>query len=137
LAVPERYASLNALACRALAGTRIRRAPMTTFDDREKSFEKKFALDQEMQFRVTARRDKLFGLWVATKLGLGGAEAEAYAKSIVVEDLKEAGDEDVLRKVNADLAARKVKIAPAELTSKLAELLAQAKQQLVAETKKS
>ena len=108
---------------------------MTTFDEREKGFEKKFALDQEQEFRAHARRDKLFGLWAAGKLGLSGTEADAYAKSIVVEDLKEAGDGDVLRKVTADFAAKGVKAVAAELTKVLAEMADKARAQIAGEAK--
>ncbi len=108
---------------------------MTTFDEREKGFEKKFALDQEQEFRAHARRDKLFGLWAAGKLGLSGAEADAYAKSIVVEDLKEAGDGDVLRKVTADFSAKNVKADAAELTKVLAEMAGKARTQIAGEAK--
>ncbi len=108
---------------------------MTTFDDREKGFEKKFALDQEQLFRAHARRDKLFGLWVAGKLGLSGAEADAYAKSIVIEDIREPGDDDVLRKAAADLSAKGVTVAAAELTAKLAESMVTAATQVKAEAK--
>lgn len=76
---------------------------MTTFDNREKAAENKFALDAEMAFRAEARRNKLLGLWVAEQLGKSGADAEAYAKSVVAADFEEAGDEDVFRKVRADL----------------------------------
>ena len=108
---------------------------MTTFDDREKGFEKKFALDQEQLFRAHARRDKLFGLWLAGKLGLAGAEADAYAKSIVIEDLREPGDADILRKAAADLAAKGVKVSAAELGTKLAESMNTAATQVKAEAK--
>jgi hypothetical protein len=76
---------------------------MTTFDDRKDAFEKKFAHDEELRFKATARRNKLLGLWAAQKLGKSGADAEAYAKSVVLADFQEAGDDDVLRKVQADL----------------------------------
>ncbi len=76
---------------------------MTTFDDRERAFEAKFAHDDELQFRVNARRDKLVGLWAAGKLGLNGDAAAEYAASIVREDFKEPGDEDVIAKLVADL----------------------------------
>ena len=108
---------------------------MTTFDEREKGFEKKFALDQEQEFRAHARRDKLFGLWAAGKLGMSGAEADAYAKSIVVEDLKEAGDGDVLRKVTADFSAKGVKSDTSELTRVLAEMAVKARSQIASEAK--
>jgi hypothetical protein len=78
---------------------------MTTFNDRKDTFEKKFAHDEELRFKAAARRNKLLGLWAAGKLGKSGAEAEAYAKSVVMADFQEAGDDDVLRKVRADLEA--------------------------------
>ena len=78
---------------------------MTTFDDRKDAFEKKFAHDEELRFKATARRNKLLGLWAAQKLGKSGADAEAYAKSVVLADFQEAGDDDVLRKVQKDLEA--------------------------------
>jgi hypothetical protein len=78
---------------------------MTTFDDRKNAFEKKFAHDEELRFKATARRNKLLGLWAAEKLGKSGPEADTYAKSVVMADFQEAGDDDVLRKVRADLEA--------------------------------
>jgi hypothetical protein len=78
---------------------------MTTFDNRKDAFEKKFAHDEELRFKAMARRNKLLGLWAAERLGKSGAEAEAYAKSVVMADFEEAGDDDVLRKVRADLEA--------------------------------
>ena len=79
---------------------------MTTFDKREEGFEKKFAHDEELRFKANARRNKLLGLWAAEKLGLTGADAEAYAEGVVVADFEEAGDDDVFRKVRADLDAK-------------------------------
>ena len=76
---------------------------MTTFDNREAAFENKFALDEELRFKATARRNKLLGLWAAERLGKSGADADAYAKSVVLADFQEAGDEDVVRKVRGDL----------------------------------
>ncbi len=76
---------------------------MTTFDDRERAFEAKFAHDEEMQFRITARRNRLLGEWAAQKMGLTDVEAEAYAKDVVRADFEEAGDEDVIRKLLGDL----------------------------------
>ena len=72
---------------------------MTTFDKREEGFEKKFAHDEELRFKATARRNRLFGQWAAEKLGLTGEEAAAYAKEVVMSDFEEAGDDDVFRKV--------------------------------------
>jgi hypothetical protein len=103
---------------------------MTTFDDREHAFEAKFALDSEMQFRAEARRNKLAGLWAAGLMGKSGAEAEAYALTVVNADFEEAGSEDVVRKLAADLGDK----ASAEaIRAKLAELLATAKAQLMDE----
>src|SRR3569623_27404 len=81
---------------------------MTTFDKREDGFEKQFAHDEELKFKATARRNKLLGIWAAEKLGLTGAEAEAYAKSVVMADFEEPGDQDVFRKIRADFDAKKV-----------------------------
>ena len=77
---------------------------MTTFDKREEAFEKKFAHDEELRFKATARRNKLLGLWAAEKLGISGAAADAYAKEVVTADFEEAGDDDVFRKVKKDFA---------------------------------
>ena len=103
---------------------------MTTFDDREKAFETKFAHDSEMQFRAEARRNKLLGLWAAELLGKSGEEANEYALSVVVADLEESGVEDVVRKVAADLAG---KASADEIRAKMAELLPVAKAQLMSE----
>ena len=92
---------------------------MTTFDDRQKAFEAKFAHDADLKFKVAARRDKLVGLGAAGKLGLSGDAADAYAKSTVIADLEEAGDEDVVRKLVADLDAKGV--AEAEVRAALVE----------------
>ena len=78
---------------------------MTQFDDRERAFESKFAHDEEMQFRLIARRNRLLGEWAARKMGLSEAETESYAKDVVRADFEEAGDEDVIRKVLGDLTA--------------------------------
>jgi hypothetical protein len=78
---------------------------MTTFDDRERAFETKFAHDEEMKFRVIARRNRLLGMWAAGQMGLSEAEADAYAKDVVRADFEEAGDEDVIRKVLGDLTS--------------------------------
>jgi hypothetical protein len=100
---------------------------MTTFDKREEGFEKKFALDEELQFKANARRNKLLGAWVAEKLGLSGADADAYAKSVVLADFEEAGEEDVFRKVRADLDAKgKTDITDQMLRQTMNELLAKA-----------
>ncbi len=105
---------------------------MAQFDDRRDSFEKKFAHDEELRFKATARRNKLFGLWAAGQLGKQGAEAEAYAKSVVMADFQEAGDDDVLRKVRADLEAGGKSVSDAELRRAMTELLTQAVQEVQA-----
>lgn len=107
---------------------------MTTFDERENAFENMYAHDAEMQFKAQARRNKLLGLWAAEKMGLSGDAAEAYAKSVVVEDLKEAGDDDVFRKVSADMDAKGAAVPEPELRRRMAELLSEAKVQIVSET---
>lgn len=103
---------------------------MTTFDDRENAFEAKFAHDSEMQFRAEARRNKLLGLWAAELMGKTGDAAAAYAVEVVEADFEEAGDEDVVRKVVADLAG---KVSADEVRAKLQELLPVAKAQLMNE----
>jgi len=103
---------------------------MTNFADREKAFETKFAHDSEMQFRAEARRNKLLGLWAADLLGKTGQDATDYALDVVKADLEEAGTEDLVRKVAADLGA---KSSLDEVRQKLAELLAVAKANLIDE----
>lgn len=103
---------------------------MNTFSDREKSFEAKFAHDNEMQFRAEARRNKLLGLWAAELMGKSGEEADIYAREVVKADFEEPGHEDVVRKVAGDLGD----IATAEeVRVKMDELLAVAKSQLLDE----
>jgi hypothetical protein len=106
---------------------------MTTFDKREEGFERKFALDEEMRFRATARRNKLLGQWAAEKLGLSGAEADAYAKAVIAADFEEAGDEDVFRKVRKDFDAKGVAQSDHQIRRTMDELLGKAIQQLQAE----
>ena len=101
---------------------------MSTFDKREEGFEKKFAHDEELQFKAMARRNKLLGLWAAEKLGKTGADAEAYAKEVVLADFEEAGDNDVLRKVAGDLKAKG--IDEAAIRAQMGALLAQAVEQI-------
>ena len=104
---------------------------MTTFDERADAFEKKFAHDQDLQFKATARRNKMLGQWVAAKLGKTGPDADAYAKSVLMADFEEAGDDDVLRKVRGDLEAGGAKVPDAELRAKMDTLLAEAKKALM------
>ena len=105
---------------------------MTTFDDREKGFEAKFALDQDQEFRAIARRNKLLGLWAAEQLGKSGDEAAAYAKEVVAADFEEAGDADVLRKVTTDLAGKGV--TEQQIRAKMDQLMAEAVAQVKAGT---
>ena len=107
-----------------------RGAAMTTFDKREEGFEKKFAHDEELKFKAMARRNKLLGLWAAGVLGKSGAEAEAYAKEVVLADFEEAGDNDVVRKVVKDLAPKNV--GEPQIRAKMNEFLAQAVAQIQA-----
>lgn len=104
---------------------------MTSFDDREKAFENKYAHDQEMQFRAEARRNKLLGLWAAELMGKTGEDAAAYAREVVKADFEEAGHEDVVRKVSGDLGA---KATADEIRAKMGALLAVAKEQLMSES---
>ncbi len=101
---------------------------MTTFDKREEGFEKKFAHDEELRFKAMARRNKLLGLWAAGVLGKSGAEAEAYAKQVVLADFEEAGDNDVFRKVAKDLQAKG--ITEAQVRAQMTELLGTAIEQI-------
>jgi hypothetical protein len=103
---------------------------MTTFDKREEGFEKKFAHDEELKFKAYARRNKLLGLWAAALLGKTGADAEAYAKEVVLADFEEAGDDDVLRRVAKDLEAKG--ISEQQIRARMSELLAQAVAQIQA-----
>jgi len=103
---------------------------MTTFEDREKAFEAKYAHDADMQFRAEARRNKLLGLWAADLLGKTGQDAADYAMTVVHADFEEAGHEDVVRKVAADLGA---KASADDIRAKMAELTPIAKAQLMAE----
>jgi hypothetical protein len=106
---------------------------MTQFNDREKAFEAKFQKDQELQFKVTARRNRLLGLWAAEQIGLDGQDAEAYAKDVVVSDFDEPGDDDVMRKVVGDLQGKGVDTDDATVRKQMDILLEKAKQQLADE----
>ena len=104
---------------------------MTTFDNREAAFENKFALDEELRFRATARRNKLLGLWAAQQMGKSGQDAEAYARSVVLADFQEAGDDDVLRKVRGDLESAGVSsVSDIDVRSRMDMLMTQAVQEI-------
>ena len=100
----------------------------TTFDKREEGFEKQFAHDEELRFKAMARRNKMLGLWAAGVLGKSGADAEAYAKEVVLADFEEAGDNDVLRKVSKDLQPKGV--TEQQVRAQMTELLTQAVEQI-------
>ena len=104
---------------------------MTTFDDRERAFETRFALDQEMAFRVMARRNRLVGQWASELMRLTPAETDAYAKAVVQADFEEAGDEDVVRKVLGDLVSANVDMDGARVRAILDEKLIEARRQLM------
>lgn len=108
---------------------------MNSFDDREKAFEAKFQHDQEMQFRIQNRRNKLLGLWAAELLSLTGEAADAYAKEVVMADFDEPGDEDVFRKVQGDLAGKNVDISEHRIRRQMEELMGTARQQIMTEAK--
>ena len=105
---------------------------MTTFDKREEGFEKKFAVDQELQFKANARRNRLLGLWAAEKLGLSSTEADAYAKSVVMADFEEAGDDDVFRKIRKDFDAKGVTDSDHQIRRTMDQLMAKAIQEIKA-----
>ncbi len=104
---------------------------MTTLRDRGEGFENKFAHDAEMEFRITARRNRLVGMWAAERLGRTGAEAEAYAREVIEADLEEAGDADLIRKLKADFAAAGVLVSEAELLEVLASRREEARAQIL------
>ncbi|MCP5082290.1 MAG: DUF1476 domain-containing protein [Alphaproteobacteria bacterium] len=106
---------------------------MNTFDNRKDGFEKKFAHDEELQFKATARRNKLLGLWAAELMGLAGDDAKAYSMEVVKSDFEEAGDEDVFRKVRGDLDAKSIDQSDHQLRRTMEELLVTAMEQIQSE----
>ena len=106
---------------------------MTTFDERQKGFEKKFVHDAELKFKADSRRSRMLAEWAAAKMGLSGAAVEDYVKTVRKADLAEKGDDDVFRKVAADLADKGIKVTDAELRAKMTEFLAAAVQQIQAD----
>ena len=104
---------------------------MSNFKDRERAEEAKFAMDSETEFKVMARRNKLLGMWAADLMGLVGEDAEAYAKSVVIADLEEAGDDDVFRKIRSDFDAKGVDRTDARIREHMAELLPVARDQIL------
>ncbi|AMO73416.1 DUF1476 domain-containing protein [Sphingorhabdus sp. M41] len=106
---------------------------MTSFKDREHAFEAKFARDEEMLFRVTARRNRLLGQWAAEKMGLTPEETDAYAKEVVAADFEEAGDEDVIRKLLGDLTSAGVEMDDAGIRTALSDKMVEARRQFIEE----
>lgn len=106
---------------------------MTTFDKREQAFEAKFAHDETFRFKAMARRNKLLGLWAAEVMSLTGADAEAYAKEVVMADFEEVGEEDVFRKVRQDFDAKGVDRSDHQIVKQMEDLLAVAKEQIGSE----
>ncbi len=104
---------------------------MTTFDDRERAFETKFAHDEDMKFRAIARRNRLLGEWAARQMGLSDVETENYAKDVIRADFEEAGDEDVIRKLLGDLTSAGVEIDEGAIREALAHKEVEAKRQLM------
>jgi hypothetical protein len=107
---------------------------MTTFDDRERAFESKFAHDEEMKFRIVARRNRLLGEWAARQMGLSDAESDSYAKDVVRSDFEEAGDHDVVRKVLGDLTAAGIETDEASIQEALRNKEIDARRQIIEST---
>ncbi|TPG43492.1 DUF1476 domain-containing protein [Sphingomonas koreensis] len=107
---------------------------MTTFDEREGAFEAKFVRDEEMAFRITARRNRLLGQWAAEKMQLTSEEADAYARAVVHAEFEEAGDEDVIRKLLGDLTAAGVDIDDGQVRAALDEKMIEARRQMMSGT---
>ena len=108
---------------------------MTTFDEREKGFERKFAYDEELKFKATARRNRLLGLWAAEQMGITGDAAQAYAREVIKADLVQPGDEDVFQKIRADFAAKGVGLSDHQIRRKISETMGEAIGQIESETK--
>ena len=107
---------------------------MTTFDERERAFEAKFAHDQEMIFKIHARRDKLLGAWAAAKLGLTPAETEGYCRDLVHADFEMVGDTDITKKLLGDLTGAGIEVNEAEIRAEIEQKTFQARRQLIEAT---
>ena len=103
---------------------------MSGFDKRREGYESKFAHDEDLKFKATARRNKLLGLWAAEKLGLSGQAADDYAKDVVKADFEEVGEEDVFRKVRKDFDDKKVAVSDHQIRREMEELMAKAVEQI-------
>jgi len=108
---------------------------MTSFEDREKGFERKFALDEELKFKATARRNRLLGLWAAGQMGISGDAAQAYAREVIKADLAEPGEEDLFRKIRTDFDAKGVQQSDHQIRRQMAELMGEAISQIETEAK--
>lgn len=106
---------------------------MSTFDDREKQFEAKFQHDQELQFKVTVRRNRLLGEWAGALMGLNGEDLKNYAKDVVQSDFDKPGDQDVFDKVKADLKAKNIDASDHQIRKSMDDLMMEAKKQIMAE----
>lgn len=107
---------------------------MSGFDKRREGYESKFAHDQDLKFKATARRNKLLGLWAAEKLGISGEAADAYAKEVVKADFEEAGDDDVFRKIRKDFDAKAVAVSDHQIRREMEDLMVKAVEQIQAGT---
>ena len=107
----------------------------SSFDDREKSYEAKWAHDEDLRFRTTARRNKLLGLWAASQMGLSGAAADSYVNALLDLEVRGARDEDIAAKIHADFDARHVVLSDHLIHRKMEELLAEASEQVMREHK--
>jgi hypothetical protein len=108
---------------------------MTTFEERQKGFERKFAHDEELKFKATARRNRLLGLWAAGEMGISGDAAQAYAREVVKADLAEPGEEDVFRKIRADFDAKGVNQSDHQIRRMMTEMMGQAIAQIESKAK--
>jgi hypothetical protein len=108
---------------------------MASFEDREKGFERKFALDEELKFKATARRNRLLGLWAAGQMGISGDDAAAYAREVIKADLEEPGEEDVFRKIRRDFDAKGVGQSDHQIRRQMTELMVEAISQIETENK--
>ena len=106
---------------------------MSTFDDREKQFEARFQHDQELQFKVTARRNRLLGEWAGGLMGMAGDDLSNYAKEVVQSDFEKPGDDDVLEKVLGDLNGKNIQVSNHQVRKQMDDLLVEAKKQVMAE----
>ncbi|HMK41972.1 MAG TPA: DUF1476 domain-containing protein [Methyloceanibacter sp.] len=108
---------------------------MTSFEDREKGFERKFAHDEELKFKAMARRNKLLGMWAAAEMGITGDAAQGYAREVIKADLEQPGEEDVFRKIRKDFDAKGVQQSDHQIRRKMSELMGEAIAQIENEAK--